>query len=94
MNVKSGTEAAQFLFWEYMNSNFFAVWVLSGVGGFYVYARVRLVSYVYTTVQCKPAHKVRHTKTTCHMILFHSLCLCTYMNSEHMRSAAGTQLII
>ncbi len=28
-NVKIGTESAQFLFWEYINSNF-AVW---GVGG-------------------------------------------------------------
>jgi hypothetical protein len=28
MNVETVAEAAQFLFWEYINPNFFAAWVL------------------------------------------------------------------
>ncbi len=30
MNVGSGTEAAQFIFWKYINRNFFAVWMWGG----------------------------------------------------------------
>jgi hypothetical protein len=31
MDVEIGTKAVPFLFWEYINRNFFAMWVLQGL---------------------------------------------------------------